>query len=86
MTHRDFKIAQNLIRNETPFAALIMAAMERADDENRKKDLSILIGAWPVMALEYVGRSQAPGGYLDGELEAMQAERPRDEETKEGEG
>ena len=75
MSHPDFMIAQNLIRNETPFAALIMAAMQRAVTHN----LKTLIHAWPELSMEFLARHDAPGGYLEGELEAMQ-------ETKEGDG
>ena len=63
-------VAQNLIANETSFAALVMAATQMADPNTYK----LLVETWPEIWSEYVQRTHTPVGYLEGELEAMQAD------------
>jgi hypothetical protein len=63
MTRIDYQIAVELKNSDTPFYALIMAAMMRADSEN----IEILKAGWPEVWRETQARWNAPGGALTGE-------------------
>ncbi len=63
MTRIDYHIALELKNSDTPFYALIMAAMMRADSEN----IEILKAGWPAVWRETQARWKAPGGALTGE-------------------
>ena len=81
MSHTDFMIAQKLVRNETPIPALAMAILLRFGNVAWLQ----LAEIWPEIVGEVYARKNAPGGYLQGELEAMQAESPPDEDAPKGE-
>lgn len=63
MSLYDFKIATELAHKDTPFYALIMAAMYRADSENIKK-LKLM---WPDIWDEAYERYHAPEGIIKGD-------------------
>lgn len=63
MSHFDYQHALNLKNADTPFYALIMAAMMRADLTN----LDQLRRAYPAVYEELRQRYHAPGGFLPGE-------------------
>jgi len=52
--------SQKLAAQDTPFYAIIMAAMRKADSDNLKK----LVAEWPDVWAELVARYHAPGGEL----------------------
>lgn len=60
MTYHEYLAAKDLARADTPFYALIMAAMWRADSYNVEK----LRAAWPDVWDETYARYHAPGGRL----------------------
>jgi len=66
MTHENYKDSVLLSDNE--FYALIMAAMRRADTDNQR----LLREAWPEVWDELQLRYNAPGGYTERELRALQ--------------
>lgn len=63
MSHYDYIMGRKISESDPPFAALVMAAMRKADDWNLKK----LTGCWPEIWEELKARYHAPGGYLEGE-------------------
>jgi hypothetical protein len=65
MTWFDYRASQELEREDYSFAALIMAAMRRADNDNATK----LREAWPALWEELDERYHAPGGYIGQECE-----------------
>lgn len=64
MSHFDYQASKNLLREDPPFAALIMAAMRKADSPNAAR----LEFAFPRIARELQDRYDAPGGLLPEEL------------------
>jgi hypothetical protein len=63
VSYHEWRAAQELLRLDPPFYALIMAAIHRADTLNTEK----LRAAWPDVWAETFARYHAPGGLLDGE-------------------
>ena len=63
MSLHGYEAALGLRRKDTPFCALIMAAMFKADDKN----LPLLQEAFPDTWRELRERYNAPGGLLPGE-------------------
>ena len=59
----EYEVARELERQDTPFHALIMAAMRRASSGNLEK----LRAAWPDVWADLHARYHAPGGLLPGE-------------------
>ncbi len=64
MSLHGFEVAMQLGRGNTPFGALIMAAMAKADTANVEK----LREAWPDVWEELNARYNAPGGLINGEV------------------
>ena len=60
MSLYDYKVSQELDKADTPFYALIMAAMRRADTDN----LSRFKALFPQTFEELKKRYNAPGGQL----------------------
>lgn len=60
MSLYDYRISRELSVGAPPFAALIMAALRKADTENTVK----LWNAWPEICAEMQARYDAPGGVL----------------------
>jgi len=58
---------RELYAEDTPFYALIQAAMRRADTNN----LEMLKDCWPEVWKELQERYDTPGGYLKEELAEM---------------
>ena len=68
MSIHDYKEGRELEARDTPFYALIQAAMRRADTTN----LEMMKGCWPEVWTELVERYNSPGGYLKEELEELE--------------
>jgi hypothetical protein len=73
MSNYDYQVSRQLLKDDPPFYALIMAAMRKADDSNLLQ-LRLL---WPQVHQELTARYNAAGGILPGEdgYEELQAER-----------
>lgn len=69
MSLYDYKRSIDIAAEDYPFYALIMAAMEQADDINMSK----LIFAFPELYKELMERYNSPGGLLQGEVEPTEA-------------
>lgn len=63
MSRFDYQASRELEAQDPPFYALIMAAMRRADTDNKR----LLDAAFPDTAAELQARYDAPGGLLPGE-------------------
>jgi hypothetical protein len=63
MSLHDYQISKLLHEFDPSFAALIMAALRKADTSNAL----LLRGAWPDICAEMQARYDAPGGVLDGD-------------------
>lgn len=63
MSFYDYDVSRKLDRQDTPFDALIMGAMRKADTDN----LEMLRRCWPHLWEELQSRYNAPGGKLPGE-------------------
>ena len=63
MSLYDYRASQHLATLDTPFYALIFAALQQADTANAAK----IWAAWPEVAAELQARYNAPGGILPGE-------------------
>lgn len=63
MSHYDYRRSIQIAIADEPFAAMIMAAMRRADTDN----LETLRNAFPDIYAELVARINAPNGVLPGE-------------------
>ncbi len=63
MSHHEYIVSIKL--QDTPFYALIMAAMRRADSDNVEKLKRMFPETWS----ELFDRYHAPGGVLPGECE-----------------
>lgn len=61
MSRYDYQLSQQLSVDDPPFAALIMAAVRKADSAN----LELLIEAFPELVEEMQERYHAPGGILE---------------------
>ena len=59
----DYQQSKEIAKSDPPFAALIMAAMRKADSTN----FAILCYAFPEIAVEAKLRYDAPGGLLHDE-------------------
>lgn len=68
-SHYDYCAARTILRDDPPFYALIMAAMQRADTINAAK----LRVAFPDVWAECEARYNAPGGLLPGDPESVQS-------------
>ena len=66
MSHYDYEKSREVASPDVSFAALIMAAMRKADSSNAEK----LRAMWPTMWEELRARYDAPGGVLPGEEES----------------
>lgn len=64
MSLYDYQTSRRLAEDDPPFAALIMAALRKADTENATK----LRGQWPEICAELQARYDAPGGQLPVEM------------------
>lgn len=60
MSLYDYRLSLELIRDDPPFYALVMAAMRRADTDNAAR----LRAAFPEVHAELDARYNAPGGVL----------------------
>lgn len=60
MSLYDYQKSKEISKLDPPFAAIIMAALRKADDENTIK-LRVL---WPDICEEMMHRFNAPGGVL----------------------
>lgn len=60
MSLYDYEVSRKLEAEDLPFAALIMAAMRKADRDNT----ILLMGAFPRIYEELFARYNAPGGRL----------------------
>lgn len=65
MSFHDYQESHRVSTGDTPFYALIMAAMRRADTAN----LMLLREVWPGTWAELDARYNAPGGVLPGDRE-----------------
>jgi hypothetical protein len=65
MSYHEYLAAKRLHDEDTPFYALIMAAMRKADNTNARK----LHAMWPETWAELFARYHAPGGLLQGDQE-----------------
>lgn len=79
MSRYDYELSQQLSMGDPPFAALIMAAMRKADSSN----LILLRQAFPVEFSELHERYHAPGGMLESDpdwvsLDARMEQHRRD--------
>ena len=63
MSLHEYRAARDLVEQDVPFYALIMAAIMRADSGN----VVLLRDAFPDTYVEVDGRYNAPGGLLVGE-------------------
>lgn len=75
MSLYDYHLSLALEKQETPFYALIMAAMRQADTPNVEK----LRDYWPEVWFELEARYHAPGGRIPADYEKRKEER-RDSE------
>ena len=66
MSLYDYRVSKELSASDPPFAALIMAALRKADSTNAYK----LRAAFPEICAEMQARYDAPGGVLPAEREA----------------
>lgn len=65
MSHYDYMKSLEIAEQDPTFAALIMAAMRKADSGN----VEILRAMWPATWEELRARYSAPGGLLPGDEE-----------------
>ena len=63
MSRFDYEASKEIIMEDPPFYALIMAAMRKADSDN----VILLANAFPEVWTELAKRYHGPGGLLDGE-------------------
>lgn len=67
MSHYDYEASKAISESDPPFAAIIMAALRKADTRNGL----LLRSAFPDITEELQARYDAPGGYLPGEEPAV---------------
>jgi hypothetical protein len=65
MSLYDYKVSEELSKQDQPFYALLMALMRKADSDNLFKLQRLFPETWR----ELLARYHAPGGRLEGELE-----------------
>lgn len=70
MSHYDYKFSQRIVETDPPFAAIIMAALRKADRENFD-NFDKLEEAFPEITRELRQRYHSPGGLLPGETPAI---------------
>lgn len=75
MSRYDYQQSQEITAADPPFAALIMAAMRKADSTNSR----LLAECFPDIYWELQQRYNAPGGYLPGEMSGPQGMVPTHE-------
>ena len=63
MSLHSYQVSLELLKNDPPFSALIMAAMRRADSQN----IVLLQAAFPEIWLELEERYWTPGGLIASE-------------------
>lgn len=73
MSLYDYRLSMTLEAQETPFYALIMAAMRQADTPNVEK----LRDYWPEVWFELQARYHAPGGRIPADYEKRKEEDRR---------
>jgi hypothetical protein len=66
MSRYDYEVSKAIERGDPPFAALIMAALRKADTGNAR----LLWTAWPDICRELQERYDAPGGVLPSDPDA----------------
>ena len=66
MSHYDYVASRNIVAQDPPFYAVIMAAMRMADSYNEL----LLRDAFPEVWRELQKRYDAPHGYLASELDS----------------
>lgn len=71
MSKFDYEASKRLVEQDPPFAALIMAAMRKADSVNAR----VLRANWPALWEELQARYNAPGGILPHEMVEQVNER-----------
>lgn len=67
MSRYDYEVSKQISQDDPPFAALIMAAMRKADTANAER----LAQAFPAIYVELRKRYNAPGGYLEDEADLV---------------
>lgn len=60
MSHFDYQASKQIVSQDHPFYALIMAAYRQADTQNA----ALIEAAWPDVVVEIHARYNAPGGHL----------------------
>lgn len=63
MSLYDYRVSRQIIFNDPPFYALIMAAIRKADTENT----ALLREVFPAVYWEFEDRYNTPGGRLPGD-------------------
>jgi hypothetical protein len=64
MSRHDYEMSREIAGQGYSFAALIMAAIRKADTDNKM----LLLAAWPEIARELQARYNAPGGFVTDDL------------------
>jgi hypothetical protein len=65
MSLHDYQISKQLVQDDPPFVALIMAAYRKADTHNAL----LLAQAFPKICIELQVRYESPGGIIHGDPE-----------------
>lgn len=65
MSLHSYRVSKDLSAEDPPFDALIFAALRKADTQNAAK----IRTSWPDLFKEFKQRYNAPGGYLDHEID-----------------
>jgi len=73
MSLYDYEISKQLSKDDPPFAAIIMAALRKADSNN----FMLLEAAWPEITAEMKARYNAPEGRLEGDPPPPEPEERR---------
>jgi hypothetical protein len=63
MSHYDYECSKEILSDDPPFYALIMAAMRKADNHNLARLRDVFPGIWDELQQRY----NAPGGLLPAE-------------------
>lgn len=64
MSHYDYVTSREIAKGDPPFAALVMAALRKADSENYAR----ITEAFPEITAEFRYRYWSSGGYLPDEV------------------
>lgn len=75
MSYFDYRASQEIGASDSPFYALIMAAIRKADTQNAAR----LRMAFPEVHAEFTARYNAPGGVLPTDPEPSRATADPDE-------